>query len=376
MHIDALDLYLIKMSMVGEFVTSFGAVQEREIVLVRARAGGASGWGESGVDGVPLYSYEDAATCWHIIEDFLAPAILAHEFPSEGIGPAMADLFSSWRWHPMARAAVEEALWDLEANLNGVSLQRLYAGERDRRERIPVGISLGIQDDFDHLAAQISEALEQGYQRIKLKIEPGKDVAVIEKVRHQFGDIPLMVDGNCGYTREQGPILKELDPFKLLMIEQPLAHDDIPGHAELQAGLETPICLDESIHSLRHARLALDYDACRLINIKASRIGGRSEAIAIHDLCLDRGVPVWCGGMLESGIGRLHNIALASLPNFQMPGDLSASRRYWHEDIVEPEVTVGSDGYVEVPDTVGLGHRVREDAIQRLVVRSTSLTRT
>ena len=254
-------------------------------------------------------------------------------------------------------------------------MRQLYTRDRKSRKRIPVGISLGIQDDFGHLAAQISEALDQGYQRIKLKIEPGKDVAVIERVRHQFGDIPLMVDGNCGYAREQAPILKGLDPFNLLMIEQPLAHDDIPGHADLQAELETPICLDESIHSLRHARLALDYDACRLINIKASRVGGRAEGIAIHDLCADRGVPVWCGGMLESGVGRLHNIAMASLPNFQMPGDLSASRRYWHEDIIDPEVTVGPDGHVEVPDTVGLGHRVREDAIQRLVVRSTSLTR-
>jgi O-succinylbenzoate synthase len=326
------------------------------------------------VDGVPLYSYEDAATCWHIIEDFLAPAILAHEFPSEGIGPAMADLFSSWRWHPMARAAVEEALWDLEANLREVSVKRLYAGDRESRQRIPVGISLGIQEDFGHLAAQISEALGQGYQRIKLKIEPGKDVAVIEKVRHQFGDIPLMVDANCGYTREQGPTLKNLDPFDLLMIEQPLEHDDITGHADLQAELRTPICLDESIHSLRHARLALDSDACRLINIKASRIGGRTEALAVHDLCADRGVPVWCGGMLESGIGRLHNIALASLPNFQMPGDLSASRRYWHEDIIDPEVTVGPDGHVDVPDTVGLGHRIREDAVKQLVIRSTSLS--
>jgi len=375
MRIDALDLYWIKMSMVGEFVTSFGAVQERDIILVRARAGDASGWGESGVDGVPLYSYEDAATCWHIIEDFIAPAILDRDWPDEGIGAAMAQHFSAWRWHPMARAAVEEALWDLEANLRNTSLRRLYAGGRESRERIPVGISLGIQDDFGLLGAQISEALEQGYQRIKLKIEPGKDVGVIEKVRGQFGDIPLMVDGNCGYSREQGGILRDLDPFGLLMIEQPLAHDDIPGHAELQARLETPICLDESIHSLRHARLALDYDACRLINIKASRIGGRSEAIAIHDLCAERGVPVWCGGMLESGIGRLHNIAMASLPNFQMPGDLSASRRYWHEDIIDPEVTVAGDGKVDVPDAVGLGHRVREEAIQRLVLRSASYSR-
>jgi O-succinylbenzoate synthase len=375
MRIDALDMYWIKMSMVGQFVTSFGAVQEREIILVRARSGDHCGWGESGVDGVPLYSYEDAATCWHIIEDFLAPSILDRDWPEEGTGTAMAQHFIAWRWHPMARAAVEEALWALEADRRGTSLRRLYAGDRRSQERIPVGISLGIQDDFGLLASQISEALDQGYQRIKLKIEPGKDVGVIEKVRNQFGEIPLMVDGNCGYVREQSGILEDLDAFGLLMIEQPLAHDDIPGHAELQARLETPICLDESIHSLRHARSALEYEACRIINIKASRIGGRSEAIAIHDLCADHGVPVWCGGMLESGIGRLHNIAMASLPNFRMPGDLSASRRYWHEDIIDPEVTVGADGKVDVPDTVGLGHRVREDAIERLAIRSKSFTR-
>jgi O-succinylbenzoate synthase len=375
MRIDALDLYLIKMSMVGQFATSFGAVQEREIILVRARAGDDSGWGESGVDGEPLYSYEDAATCWHIIEDFLAPSILDLDWPDKGTGTAMAQHFSGWRWHPMARAAVEEALWALEANRHNTSLRRLYAGGRDSRERIPVGISLGIQDDFGLLASQIDEALEQGYQRIKLKIEPGKDVVVVEKVRQQFGEIPLMVDANCGYSREQMGSLEDLDSFGLLMIEQPLAEDDLLGHAELQARLETPICLDESIHSLRHARLALAHDACRIINIKASRVGGRSEAIAIHDLCADQGVPVWCGGMLESGIGRLHNIAMASLPNFQMPGDLSASRRYWHEDIIDPEVTVGADGKVDIPDTAGLGHRVREDAIERLVVRSKSLTK-
>ncbi|MFQ5743234.1 MAG: o-succinylbenzoate synthase [Acidobacteriota bacterium] len=373
MRLEALELYWIRMPMVGVFVTSFGATLKRDILLVRACADGLAGWGEAGADGAPQYSYETVQTCWHIIEDFVAPVVLDRDWPEEGIGTAMASEFAGWRWHPMARAAVEEALWDLEASRRGLSLRRLYAGSRDSRERIPVGISLGIQDDFERLAEQIADGLEQGYRRIKLKIEPGKDVSVVEPVRARFGDIPLMVDGNCGYSREQGEQLLALDALGLVMIEQPLAHDDMPGHAALQARLQTPICLDECIHTPRHAEWALDSGACRLINVKASRLGGRSAALAVHDLCAQRGVPVWCGGMLESGVGRLHNIALASLPNFTLPGDLSASRRYWAKDIIEPEVWVGPDGTVEVPDTPGVAERLREKRVQRHLVRQATL---
>ena len=371
MRIESLELFWIKMPMVGEFTTSFGTTQEREILLVKASVGGASGWGESGADGVPMYSYETARTGWHIIEDFVAPVVLEEEWPEEGFAVAYAEKFSSWRWHPMARCAVEEALWVLEAQRGEVSLQSLYADGRSMRERISVGISLGIQDDFEVLADQIAASLEQGYQRIKLKIEPGRDVSVVEPVRERFGDIPLMVDANCGYRNDPDALgsLKALDGFNLLMIEQPLAHDDIDGNAPIQAELETPICLDESIHSAHHAAHAIDIEACRLINIKASRIGGRAAAIAIHDLCEARDIPVWCGGMLESGVGRLHNIAMASLPNFQMPGDLSASKRYWRQDIIEPPVEVDSEGRVTVPDTVGLGHEVLEDRIRENLVR-------
>ncbi len=376
MHLDALELFWIKMPMVGQFTTSFGTTQEREILLVKVSAGGATGWGESGADGVPMYSYETARTGWHIIEDFIAPVVLEEEWPEEGIAKAYAERFSSWRWHPMARCAVEEALWALEAERRGVSLQSLYADGRPIRDRIPVGISLGIQDDFEVLADQIEQGLAVGYQRIKLKIEPGKDVSVVEPVRLRFGDIPLMVDANCGYRNDPDALehLKDLDSFGLLMIEQPLAHDDIDGHARIQAGVETPICLDESIHSARHAAHAIDIEACRLVNIKASRIGGRAAAIAIHDLCEARGIPVWCGGMLESGVGRLHNIALASLPNFQMPGDLSASKRYWQDDIIDPWVDVDAEGHVAVPDTVSLGHEVLEERIRDRVVRYQKLT--
>jgi len=371
MRIGALELFWIKMPMVGKFTTSFGTTQEREILLVRASAGGAAGWGESGADGVPMYSYETAATGWHIIERFIAPVVLAEDWPEQGTATAFAERFAGWRWHPMARGAVEEALWVLEAERRGVSLRRLYAGERPSRDRVPVGISLGIQDDFAVLADQIAAALDQGYRRIKLKVEPGKDVSVVEPVRERFGDIPLMVDANCGYRNDPQALehLKALDRFGLLMIEQPLAHDDIAAHAPLQAELATPICLDESIHSPRHAARAIDAGACRLINIKASRLGGRAAALAVHDLCAAREIPVWCGGMLESGIGRLHNIALASLPNFQMPGDLSASRRYWEQDIIDPFVEVDAEGHVAVPDTVGLGHQVVLERIEQNLVR-------
>ncbi len=371
MQIDALELYWIKMPMVGRFTTSFGTTQEREILLVKAVAGDAVGWGESGADGVPMYSYETARTGWHIIEDFIAPVVLEKEWPEEGIAAAYAELFAGWRWHPMARCAVEEALWVVEAQRREVSLQTLYANGRTVSERIPVGISLGIQDDFEVLAEQIDRGLEAGYQRIKLKIEPGKDVSVVEPVRLRFGDIPLMVDANCGYRNDPNALesLRELDGYGLLMIEQPLAHDDIDGHARIQGGIETPICLDESIHSARHAAHAIDVEACRLINIKASRIGGRAAAIAIHDLCAARDIPVWCGGMLESGVGRLHNIAMASLPNFLMPGDLSASRRYWKADIIDPWVDIDAEGHVAVPNTVGLGHEVIEGRIRGNLVR-------
>ena len=376
MRVETLELFWIKMPMVGQFTTSFGTTQEREILLVKASAGGASGWGESGADGVPMYSYETARTGWHIIEDFVVPVVLEEEWPDEGFAVAYAEKFSSWRWHPMARCAVEEALWVLEAQRREVSLQSLYANGRSMRDRIPVGISLGIEDDFEALADHIAAGLEQGYQRIKLKVEPGRDVSVVEPVRERFGDIPLMVDANCGYRNDPDALgsLKALDGFNLLMIEQPLAHDDIDGNAPIQAELETPICLDESIHSARHAAHAIDIEACRLVNIKASRIGGRAAAIAIHDLCAARQIPVWCGGMLESGVGRLHNIAMASLPNFQMPGDLSASKRYWEQDIIDPVVEIDDEGHVTVPNTVGLGHEVREDRIRENLVRYEKFT--
>ncbi len=373
MRVESLELFWIKMPMVSQFTTSFGTTQEREILLVKASADGASGWGESGADGVPMYSYETARTGWHIIEDFVAPVVLAEEWPEEGFAAAYAEKFSSWRWHPMARCAVEEALWVLDAQRRGVSLQSLYANGRSMRDRIPVGISLGIQDDFEVLADQIAAGLEQGYQRIKLKIEPGRDVAVVEPVRARFGDIPLMVDANCGYTSDDMDLLVELDDLGLVMIEQPFEYDELETHAALQARIDTPICLDESAKTVAITARALDMGAARIINIKCSRLGGRAAGIAVHDLCEERGVPVWCGGMLEAGIGRLHNIAVATLPNFTMSNDLSASRRYWKRDIIDPEVELDEDGCVAVPTGPGIGHVVRDDLLERYQVARETL---
>ena len=300
MRIESLELFCIKMPMVGEFTTSFGTTQEREILLVKASVGGASGWGESGADGVPMYSYATARTGWHIIEDFVAPVVLEEEWPEEGFAVAYAEKFSSWRWHPMARCAVEEALWVLEAQRGEVSLQSLYADGRSMRQRISVGISLGIQDDFEVLADQIGASLEQGYQRIKLKIEPGRDVSVVEPVRERFGDIPLMVDANCGYRNDPDALgsLKALDGFNLLMIEQPLAEG---GDQDLE-GYEPPVllCADESCNTLGD----LEYLATRyqMVNLKLDKTGGLTEALRMARRARDLGLELMIGNMLGTSL--------------------------------------------------------------------------
>lgn len=371
--LDALELIWIRMPLVGRFEISRGAMSERHMLLVRARAGDLEGWGEAGVDRLPFYSYETVGTCWHVIEEFLAPDVLGMELPEHEAPREVARRMAHWPWHPMAKAVIEEAVWDLEARRQGVPVHRLYAGDRPVRDRIEVGISLGIQEDFEVLAAQIANGLQQGYRRIKLKVAPGRDIGVVSRVRERFGDIPLMVDANCGYSREQTPALIELDAFGLLMIEQPYEYDDIDAHVELRRLIRTPICLDESAKTVEITTRALDRGAADIINIKCSRLGGRAAGIDVHDLCAARGIPVWCGGMLESGIGRLHNIAIATLPNFSMSNDLSASRRYWERDIIDPEVTLQSDGTVAVPQTPGIGHRVSEERIAETEVRRATL---
>src|SRR6185295_19038256 len=317
------------------------------------------GWGEVVASEQPLYSYETVGTAFHVIKHFLAPSVL--DEPINGLAE-LAKRFSRFREHNMAKAGLELAFMDLLAQVNKQSLSTLIGGER---KRVAVGVSLGIQPTLSQLVKRVEKYLDLGYQRIKLKIKPGWDNHVVFEVRRLFPDILLSVDANSAYTLADIDHLRRLDNFGLLMIEQPLQSDDIVDHAELQQHLKTSLCLDESITGQRQAKAALDLNSCRIINIKIGRVGGYSEALAIHDLCAARSIPVWCGGMLESGIGRAHNIALASLPDFTLPGDISASSRYFAHDLISPEVSVASDGTVAVPDTIGLGFDVELGFIER-----------
>ncbi len=372
MRIEAIDLIHISIPLVSPFRISRGVITDRHMLLVRVHSEGAFGWAEAGADLLPLYTYETVGTVRHVIADLFAEDVLRREWPEQGCGHAVAEQHRKWPWHPMAKAAVEEAFWDLEARRRGLPVAELYAGGRPTRDRVEVGISLGIQEDFEVLAGQIDRALAAGYRRVKLKIARGQDLDVLRNVRSRFGDIPLMVDANCGYTSDDVDLLVQLDEFDLMMIEQPFEYDELGTHAALQERIDTPICLDESAKSVEVTERALDMGAARIINIKCSRLGGRAAGIAVHDLCEARGVPVWCGGMLEAGIGRLHNIAVATLPNFTLSNDLSASSRYWKRDIIEPEVELDEDGCVAVPTGAGIGHAVREDLLDRyLITRET-----
>lgn len=351
-RIDGVELRLVRLSLVESFETSFGKIDSRLIFLVSLTAGGLRGWGEVVAAEKPLYSYETVGTAFHVIKDFLAPALLSDSLTSIN---DLAQRFSRFRGHNMAKAGVELAFMDLLAQLNSQSLSAQIAGER---KTIPVGVSLGIQPTITALLKRIDRYLGLGYQRIKLKIKPGWDLDVVDEVRRTHPNILLSVDANSAYTLSDVNHLRRLDDYDLLMIEQPLQNDDLIDHAKLQRLLQTSICLDESIVGQRQANAALDLESCRIINIKIGRVGGYSEALAIHDLCAGRNIPVWCGGMLESGIGRAHNIALASLAGFTLPGDISASARYFERDLISPEVTVAYDGTVAVPDAVGLGFAV------------------
>ncbi len=357
LRIEAVELRLLRLDLVEPFETSFGRVRSRLIVLVKLEAEGLEGWGEIVAGEEPLYSYETVGTAVHVVRDFFAPAIL--QAPLRSLSE-FADRLAPFRGHPMARAGLELAYVDLIARARGESIASLLGGVQDR---VPAGVSLGIQSEISGLLERIEKFVRLGYRRIKLKIKPGWDVAVLREVRRHHPDILLSVDANAAYTLADRDHLRELDAFGLLMIEQPLEHDDLLDHAELRRGLKTPICLDESIGSARAARQALDLESCDILNLKVGRVGGYSQALAIHDICRSRGVPLWCGGMLESGIGRAHNIALASLPGFTLPGDISASRRYFARDIIAPEVEVSADGTVEVPRGVGLGFEIDRDYV-------------
>jgi len=327
------------------------------IFLVKIEADGIDGWGEVVAEEEPRYSYETVGTAYRTILDHLAPAMLSR--PIVDLDD-LADRFSQFRGHNMAKAGLELAYMDLVARRQGRSLSQLISGTR---QSVPVGVSLGIQSSLDELLKRIDLYLSLGYQRIELKIKPGWDIDIVREVRQRHPDILLSVDANAAYGIGDTDRLLQLDQFGLLMIEQPLDYDDLIDHAKLQAKLQTPICLDESITGVRRAEQALEMGSCRMINIKIGRVGGYSQALAIHDLCHSKGVPVWCGGMLESGVGRAHNIALASLPGFTLPGDISASSRYFARDVINPAVSVAADGTVEVPSGPGLGFEVDLDHI-------------
>jgi O-succinylbenzoate synthase len=363
MRIDGIILRELHLPLVRPFETSFGVTSERRILLAEIRSEGLIGWGECTAGERPFFSGETTDTAWQILVNELGP-MLAAETPEHG--GDCPRIFKRVRGNPMAKAALENAIWDLEAQREGLSISTLLGGVR---ETIPCGVSLGIQSSIPELLAIIERELDAGYQRIKLKCKPGWDIEVFERVRNRWPGITLSCDANSAYKLRDADHISSFDAFDLLMIEQPLWHDDFYYHSMLQKRLNTPICLDESIRNRRDALAAIEMESCRIINIKLGRVGGFSEAIAVHNAAQERGIPVWCGGMLESGIGRSHNIALSTLENFTLPGDVSASARYWKEDIIEPEVTVSAQGEIAIPDTPGRGYEVRYDLIERLTVR-------
>jgi O-succinylbenzoate synthase len=368
MRIERVTLRQIRMPLTHFFETSFGRTTERHIVLVEVDGGGVSGWGEVTAGERPFYNEEWTESAWRILRDFAAPAVLGREIEdAAAVGPLTAKI----RGHLMARGGLETAAWDLEARIAGEPLWKRIGG--GARREIPCGVSIGIQDSVPQLLEKIERELAAGYQRIKMKIKPGWDVEVIEQVRERFPSIKLMADANSAYTLAGADRLKLLDRFYLMMIEQPLAHDDIIDHAALQARLETPVCLDECIRSAHHAGQAIRMRACGIVNIKLGRVGGFAEARRVHDVAQAAGIPVWCGGMLEAGIGRAHNVALATLPNFVLPGDVSASKRYWTRDIIAPEVETTPRGTIAVRDEPGFGYELDRDYIRAITVREETI---
>jgi o-succinylbenzoate synthase len=362
-NIEAITLRELKMPLVHFFETSFGRTYTRRVLLVTLHCDGLEGWGECVAGEAPYYSEEYIDGAWDVIVRHLAPMLLGKRISSGREVPA---LLARVHEHPMAKAALENAAWDAEAQAKGLPLWKLLGGTR---REIACGVSIGIQNSHEELLQKIETELAAGYQRIKVKVKPGWDVEVLEKIRARWPEILLSCDANSAYALADEEPLKSFDRFKLLMIEQPLWSDDFYFHARLQKQLQTALCLDEAIRTARDAEAALELASCRIINIKVGRVSGFSEAIAVHDVAQRFGIPVWCGGMLESGIGRSHNVALSTLPNFTLPGDVSASKRYWKEDIIEPEVEVSRRGTIAIADKPGRGYEVRMDLIQELTVR-------
>jgi o-succinylbenzoate synthase len=367
LNIDAIHMREINMPLAHPFETSFGLTTGRRILLIELESDGLTAWGECVAGEHPYFSDETIDTAWMITETELAPKLLDAEVER---GSSCPNIFRQVRGHRMAKAALENAVWDLEAQVERISLAELLGGTR---AVIPCGVSIGIQPSPAQLLEKIATELDAGYQRIKLKCKPGWDTNIFEAVRNRWPDITLSCDANSAYRMKDLDHIASWDQFNLLMIEQPLWYDDFYFHSMLQKRLDTAICLDESIRNRRDALAAIDMESCRIINIKVGRVGGFSEAIAVHNAAEERGIPVWCGGMLETGIGRSHNIALSSLANFSLPGDVSASSRYWSQDIIEPEVTVSAKGEIIVPTAIGRGFEVQRGRIEALTVRRQTL---
>jgi O-succinylbenzoate synthase len=368
MKIDCIALRQIRIPLVRFFETSFGRTVQRDIILVEVRSEGLSGWGEVTAGENPFYNEEWTQSAWLILRDYVAPRVLDRELAgAEDVAPLSEPI----RGHQMARGGLEAAVWDLEARREGIPLWQKIGG--GARREIPCGVSIGIQESVPRLLETIEKELAAGYQRIKIKIKPGWDVEVVRQVRERFPAIKLMADANSAYTLADADWLRALDEFYLMMIEQPLSHDDIIDHAVLQSQLSTPICLDECIRTAHHVEQAVRLSACRIINIKLGRVAGFREARRAHDAAKAAGIPVWCGGMLESGVGRAHNIALATLPNFVLPGDVSASQRYWQRDIIHPAVETTPRGTIAIRDGPGFGYELDLDYIRHLTVREESI---
>ncbi|WP_245831830.1 o-succinylbenzoate synthase [Oceanobacillus senegalensis] len=347
----------LRMRLKNPFKTSFGTMKDKEFFIIEAMdSQGNKGYGESVAFSIPWYTEETVKTTFHMIEDFFIPILKESviDHPDD-----VSDLFHSIRGNNMAKAAVEGAIWDLYAKRKGLSLAEALGGEK---KEIDVGISIGIQPTIKGLIHTIEQSLKEGYKRIKLKIKPGEDVHVLQKVRERFPDTPIMADANSAYTLGDMQQLKALDDLNLMMIEQPLGHDDIVDHAKLQNEIDTAICLDESIHSLDDVRKAYELGSCKIINLKIGRVGGLSEARRIHDFCREHGIALWCGGMLEAGVGRAHNIAITTLPQFVLPGDTAGSSKYWERDIVKPEV-ITEHGVIKIPDKPGIGYEINEEVM-------------
>jgi O-succinylbenzoate synthase len=367
MRVNQIKLREVRMQLVAPFETSMGVSSARRILLVEVDIDGTTGWGECVAGEDPFYGPETVETAWIILRDYLWPILKGKEFASSA---DVWEMLRQVRGHEMAKASLEAAIWEAEARKRGVPLAKLIGGIHNH---IACGVSIGIKATLEELVESVKKELAAGYQRIKIKIKPGKDIEQVKVLRQEFPGIKLMVDANSAYRLEDWRQLQKLESFYLMMIEQPLGWDDLYSHIELQRRLETPICLDECIHSEEQAKAAIDFDACKIINIKLGRVGGYTVAKRIHDLAQQAGMPVWCGGMLESGIGRAHNIALSTLPNFSLPGDVTASKRYWVEDIIEPEVTVTRQGVIHVPTGPGMGFEPRVDLIEKLTVRAETL---